>query len=202
MVRRCRVTQGCWVTRVTTSRASVSVPDQHPMPPALSKVTLGPVVSEAHTLSLAPCSTHLTAGTTASMWSWPRGQSHQNGWQRGHRGMDRARSPTAGQRRHCPSPQSSRNSCAVGWQPSSRCVHDTFVPLRTENWSHITMCPCQGTGGAQASPAVGRGHLSLQLLPPGLWREWAQPQASALILAQGKDLQRGRCSSNRGSVFL
>lgn len=72
---------------------------------------------EAHTLSLAPCSTPLTAGTTACTWSWPRGRSRRNGWQRGHRGMDRARSPTAGQRRHFPGLQSGRNSCAVGWQP-------------------------------------------------------------------------------------
>lgn len=72
---------------------------------------------EAHILSLAPCSARLTAGTTASTWSWPRGPSRWNGWQRGHGGTDRARSPPAGQRRHFPSLQSSRNSCAVGWQP-------------------------------------------------------------------------------------
>uniref|UniRef100_A0A8U7NP38 Uncharacterized protein n=1 Tax=Corvus moneduloides TaxID=1196302 RepID=A0A8U7NP38_CORMO len=69
---------------------------------------------EAHTLSLAPCSTPLTAGTTASMCSWPRGRSRRNGWQRGHRGMGRARNPTAGHRKHFPGLQNGRNSCAVG----------------------------------------------------------------------------------------
>lgn len=108
--------------------------------------------------------------------------------------MEKARNPTADQRRHFPGLQRGRNSRAGGCKPLSQqvCARHlcsfgqasilllSALPLSS---GATSLCaPCQSHCWGMSPPPVvcwgTRGDMSLWLLSPGLWRGAQPPRSS------------------------